>query len=65
MSRPHLIKHSHFFDPDEYECSCCGAVFKKKLNSCLNCGISFLGEKDDGGWVDEAEELDWLLGDDD
>lgn len=64
-NRPHLIRHSHFFDPDEYECSSCGAVFKDKLNKCPNCGASFLGEKDDGGWVDEAEEMDWLMGDDD
>ena len=62
---PRLIKHSHFFDPDEYECSSCGAVFKDKLNKCPNCCASFLGEKDDGGWVDEAEELDWLMEDND
>jgi len=28
----HWIKHSHLFDPDEYECSRCGAVFKKKYD---------------------------------
>ena len=40
MSRiagPHWIKHSHLFDPDEYECSRCGAVFKKKYPACPNC----------------------------
>ena len=30
IAGPHWIKHSHLFDPDEYECSRCGAVFKKK-----------------------------------
>ena len=65
MSIPHLIRHSHFFVFFEYECSSCGAVFKDKLNRCPNCGASFFGEKDDGGWVDEAEEMDWLMGDDD
>ena len=58
MSIPHLIRHSHFFDPDEYECSSCGTIFREKFNRCPNCGASFLGKKDDGGWVDEAEELD-------
>ena len=40
MSIPHLIRHSHFFDPDEYECSRCGAVFKDKLTKCPNCGAN-------------------------
>ena len=30
IAGPYWIKHSHLFDSDEYECSRCGAVFKKK-----------------------------------
>ena len=43
----HWIKHSHLFDPDEYECSRCGAVFKKKYPACPNCGISLGLEKEE------------------
>ena len=61
---PHWIMHSHLFDPDEYECSRCGAVFNKKYPACPNCGISLGLEKEEQDWVDEAEELSWILDDD-
>lgn len=64
MNGPHWIKHSHLFDPDEYECSCCHAVFKEKYSSCPNCGSSLIAEREKQDWVDEAEELDWILEDD-
>ena len=60
---PHWIKHSHLFDPDEYECSRCGAVFKKKYPACPNCGTSLGMEKEEQDWVDEAEEFSWILDD--
>ena len=44
---PHWIKHSHLFDPDEYECSRCGAVFNKKYPACPNCGTSLGLEKEE------------------
>lgn len=61
---PHWIKHSHFFDPDEYECSECGKYFKQKLNDCPNCGAHLRMVDDDLGWMDELEELDMILGND-
>ena len=64
ITGPHWIKHSHLFDPDEYECSRCHAVFKKKYPSCPNCGCSLIAEREEQDWVDEAEELDWILEDD-
>ena len=64
IAGPHRIKHSHLFDPDEYECSRCGAVFKKKYPACPNCGTSLGSEKEEQDWVDEAEELSWILDDD-
>jgi predicted amidophosphoribosyltransferase len=64
IAAPHWIKHSHLFDPDEYECSRCGAVFKKKYPACPNCGTSLESEKEEQDWVDEAEGLSWILDDD-
>ncbi len=64
IAGPHWIKHSHLFDPDEYECSRCGAVFKKKSPACPSCGTSMGLEKEEQDWVDEAEELSWILDDD-
>ena len=64
IAGPHWIKHSHLFDPDEYECSRCRAVFKKKYPACPNCGTSLGLEKEEQDWVDEAEELSRILDDD-
>jgi len=64
IREPHWIKHSHLFDPDEYECSRCGAIFKNKPSVCPNCGTRPSLEKEEQDWVDEAEELSWILDDD-
>ena len=64
ISEPHWIRHSHLFDPDEYECSHCHAVFTEKYPSCPNCDSSLNTEREEQDWVDEAEELDWILEDD-
>ncbi len=63
-SPPYWIKHTHLFDPDEYECSRCGKRFRRKTAACPNCGIFLRREKDDLGWIDEEEELDMILEDD-
>lgn len=47
IAGPHWIKHSHLFDPDEYECSRCGAVFKKIYLACPNCGTPLEMEKEE------------------
>ena len=64
ISEPHWILHSHFMDPDEYQCSRCGAKSKRKTSTCPGCGITLRLVQDDQGWVDEAEEISWLLDDD-
>ena len=64
ISEPHWIRHSYLFDPDEYECSHCHAVFTEKYPSCTNCDSSLNTEREEQDWVDEAEELDWILEDD-
>lgn len=61
---PYWIKHSHFFDPDEYECSRCGTRARRKTLNCPNCGVALRREKDDQGWVDEAEFISCILDDD-
>lgn len=65
IRQPHWIVHSHLFDPDEYECSECGYAVRRAGKICPVCGAVIRGEKDDQRWIDEAEELDWLLEDGD
>ena len=60
---PHWIKHSHLFDPDEYECSNCHGTYQKKYPSCPSCGTNLTAEREEEDWIDEAEELDWILDD--
>ncbi len=59
------IKHSHLFDPDDYECPVCGERFSDLRTVCPSCGntISGLSMKNEPDWIDEAEELDWMLDD--
>ncbi len=60
------IRHSHLFDADDYECPACGKRFPQMYASCPACGTVISGQagsaQDD--WVEEAEELDWMLDDD-
>ncbi len=61
------IRHSHFFDQDDFECPVCGKRFNDMYDSCPACGNAISGEYPDiqDDWIEEAEELDWLLDDDD
>ena len=62
--KPHWIRHSHLFGPDEYKCSRCGAVFREKHPVCPHCGVSPGSEKKADDWVEETEELTQMLDDD-
>ena len=64
VREPCWIVHSHLFDPDEYECSECGSVFRKAQKVCPACGATVLRQKEDPEWVDEAEFLDWMMEED-
>ena len=61
---PHWIKHTHVFDPDDYECSVCGEHFRNPSPKCPACGALLMETYDPQDWVDEMEELDIILGDD-
>ena len=65
IKEPHWIKHSHLFDPDEYECSACGVVYRRSFASCPNCGATLWIVYDTQEWIDEEDEMNWLLEDDD
>ena len=60
---PHWIRHTHLFDDPDYECSVCGTCFADTNPTCPVCGSWMQGMNDPQDWVDEAEELDYLLGD--
>ena len=44
---PTRIDHPHYYDPDDSECSVCGARFRKKGMVCPKCGARFSGTKED------------------
>ena len=51
------IDHLHYTDPDEYECTKCGARFRKDVMMCPKCGTRFSGTKKDmTDYDDELEE---------
>lgn len=56
---PVRIDHLHYIDADEYECSVCGAKFRKNSMSCPNCGARFRGtEEDDDEFIGEMVFFD-------
>ena len=61
---PYWIKHTHLYDQEDYECSVCHRRYRNAAPSCPACGAKLSAVKDDLGWIDEAEELDIILGDD-
>ena len=61
---PHWIRHTHVFDPDEYECSACGRTFPEPAPECPACHTVMRGTEDPQDWVDEMAEMDIILGDD-
>ena len=57
------IDHPHYMDPDDCECSRCGARFPEKQMECPVCGARFgTATTDDGEFMEEMEIWD---GDDD
>ena len=57
-----LIRRTHLFRQDEYECSACGYRAKKAFPACPRCGAAMKGAKYDPTWIDEAEEFDAISG---
>ena len=55
------IDHPHYYDVDEYECSICGARFRKQSMVCPHCGTRFTETKEDDTEFEEEmmEEEDW------
>ena len=58
------IQKTHLFSKDEYICTACRAVFDKPYQTCPVCGTEKHKVTYDASWVDEAAEMDILLGDD-
>ena len=53
----------HLFGADEYECSACGAIYRCSSASCPNCGAAIRMVYDTQEWIDEEDEMSWLLDD--
>ncbi len=60
-NKPVRIDRPHYDDWDDYECSVCGARFRKKSMTCPRCGARFEGTKTD----EEAFTEEFVLWDDD
>ena len=63
MKRPHWIEKEHLFDGTEYVCSRCAASFAVPWEECPACGVRMEKIKYDPVYVDEAEMMDILFGD--
>ena len=63
MSKPHWIEREHLFDGTEYVCSRCASSFEEPWEECLDCGVRMEKIKYDPVYVDGAEMLDILIGD--
>ncbi len=50
------IDHPHYDEPDDYECSVCGARFRRESMVCPRCGARFLGIREDDTEMMEEEE---------
>lgn len=55
---------THLFSPDEYICSNCGYSCEKAFRECPRCHSEMGGSDYEPSWVDEAEMMDILFGDD-
>ncbi len=63
IKKSYWIQREHLFDPVEYVCSVCGAASEKPWEECPECGTKMKKVKYDPVYVDEAEMLDILFGD--
>ena len=63
IKKSYWIQREHLFDPVEYVCSVCGAASEEPWEECPECGAKMKKEKYDPVYVDEAEMLDILFGD--
>ena len=61
--RAHWIQRDHLFAGVDFVCSACGAVFDEPWEACPECGARMKKIKYDPVFVEEAEMLDILLGD--
>ena len=58
------IQKTYLFGKDEYICTVCRAACDKPYRVCPVCGTEKRKVTYDASWVDEAAEMDILLGDD-
>ena len=63
IKKSYWIQREHLFEPVEYVCFVCGAAAEKPWEECPECGTNMKKVKYDPVYVDEAEMLDILFGD--
>lgn len=59
----YITHKTHLFRADEFICSACGHIERKKFRRCPSCGADMSKRKYEPTWVDEAEIMDIISGD--
>ena len=57
-----LIKNTHLFEKDDYECFACGRKVSRPTDRCPGCGVERNGQRSGHDWTEDAAFLDIVTG---
>lgn len=60
-----LVKHPHYIDDPDYECSRCGKRFDKSLSVCPGCGAVFTDTETDLREYEDEEDDEFDMDEED
>ncbi len=60
-----LVRHPHYIDDPDYECSRCGKRFDEERSVCPGCGAVFTGSETDLREYEEEEDDEFDMDEED